>query len=102
LTQGKLAGVQFDPWDLVALGILTNSDLSGTKAAFAEGRSGLDFAIALTEDSILGGALSAADAAIIRKEMDGPDVRKQTEASAVDALRFAAGFVLASPEFQRH
>ena len=31
-----------------------------------------------------------------------PDVRKQTEASPVDVLRFAAGFVLASPEFQRH
>jgi uncharacterized protein (DUF1800 family) len=102
LTQGKLAGVQFDPADLLALGILTSSDLSRTKAALSEGRSGLDFAIALTEGSILDGGLSAADAAIIRKEMEGPEVRKQTEASPIDALRFAAGFALASPEFQRH
>jgi uncharacterized protein (DUF1800 family) len=102
LTQGKLAGVQFDPADLLALGILASSDLSRTKAALAEGRSGLDFAIALTEGSILDGGLSAADAAIIRTEMEGPEVRKQTEASPVDALRLAAGFALASPEFECH
>jgi uncharacterized protein (DUF1800 family) len=100
LTQGKLPGVQFDPADLLALRILTGSDLSGTKAA--NGHSGLSFAIALTEDSILDGDLSAADAAIIRKQMEAPEVRKQTEASPVDALRFAAGFALASPDFQRH
>jgi uncharacterized protein (DUF1800 family) len=102
LTQGKLPGVQFDPADLLVLGILTSSDLSETKAAIADGRSGLNFAIALTEDSILDGDLSAADAAIIRKQMEAPEVRRQAEASPVDALRFAAGFALASPEFQRH
>ena len=102
LTQGKIAGVQFNPADLLALGILTNSDLAGTKAALSDGQSGLDFAISLTENSVLNGELSAADAAIIRKQMDDPVVRKQTEASPVDALRFADGFVLASPEFQRH
>jgi uncharacterized protein (DUF1800 family) len=102
LTQGKIAGVQFDPADLLALGILTNSDLAGTRAAFVNGRSGLDFAIALTGNSILNGELSAADTAIIHRQMDDPTVRKQTEASPVDALRFADGFVLASPEFQRH
>ncbi len=102
LTQGKLPGVQFDPADLLVLGILSSSDLSGTKAALADGRSGLDFAIALTEDSVLDGDLSTSDAAIIRKQMEAPEVRKQTEASPVDALRFAAGFALASPEFQHH
>lgn len=102
LTQGKLPGVQFDPADLLVLGVLTSSDLSETKAAIADGRSGLNFAIALTEDSILDGDLSAADAAIICKQMEAPEVRRQAEASPVDALRFAAGFALASPEFQRH
>jgi hypothetical protein len=102
LTQGKIAGVQFDPADLLALGILTNSDPAGAKAVLAGGGSGLDFAIALTENSMLNGELSAADAAIIRKQMDEPVVRKQTESSPVDALRFADGFILASPEFQRH
>jgi uncharacterized protein (DUF1800 family) len=102
LTQGKLPGVQFDPADLLALGILTSSDLSGTKATLAKGHSGLDFAIALTEDSVLNGALFPVDAAVIRKEMEDPEVRKQMEASPVDSLRFAAGFALASPEFQHH
>jgi uncharacterized protein (DUF1800 family) len=102
LTQGKLAGVQFDPADLLAVGVLTSSDLSRTKTVLAQSRSGLYFAIALVENSILGGDLSAADATVIRKEMGDAEVRKQTEASPVNALRLAAGFALASPEFQRH
>lgn len=102
LTQGKLLAIQFDPADLLVEGMLTSSDLSGTTAALAKSRSGADFSIALTENFILGGALSAADAAIIRKEMEDAEVRKQTEASPVDALRLAAGFALASPEFQHH
>ena len=92
----------FDPADLLAVGVLTTSDLSRTKTVLAQSRSGLYFAIALVENSILGGDLSAADATVIRKEMGDAEVRKQTEASPVDALRLAAGFVLASPEFQRH
>jgi uncharacterized protein (DUF1800 family) len=102
LTQGKLAGVQFDPADLLADAMVASSDLSRTKSELAESRSGIDFAIALIENSILGGDLSAADAAIIRKQMDDAEIRKQIEASPVDALRLATGFALGSPEFQRH
>ncbi len=102
LTQGKLPGVQFDPADLLALAILTSSETSGMKTDLAASRTGLDFAMAVAEDSIFAGDLSAADAATIRSGMDDPDVRKQTDASPVDALRVAVGFALASPEFQRH
>jgi uncharacterized protein (DUF1800 family) len=102
LTQGKIAGVQFDPADLLVLGILGSSDLNEMKTAVASGRSGLDLAVALTANSILNEELPPADAGVIRKQMEDPAVRKQSEASPVDALRFADGFVLASPEFQRH
>jgi hypothetical protein len=102
LTQGKLPGIQFDPGDLIALGILRSSDLPRTKAILAEKHTGLDFAIALTEDAILQREFTVKDEAIIRKQMREPEVRRRMEASPVDGLRLVAGFVLASPEFQHH
>jgi uncharacterized protein (DUF1800 family) len=102
LTQGKLAGVQFDPADLLTLGVLTNSDQPRTKAVLAEKHTGLDLAIAITEDTVLHGELSSKDEEVIQKQMDDPDVARRMAASPVDGLRLVAGFVLASPEFQHH
>jgi uncharacterized protein (DUF1800 family) len=100
LTQGKLGGLQFDPANLITLGILTSSDSPKTKAALAQKHSGLDFAIALTEDAILQGELSAKNEAIIRQQMQAPDVQRQLAASPGNALRLVSGYVLASPDFQ--
>jgi uncharacterized protein (DUF1800 family) len=102
LTQGDLPGVQFDPGDLVTVGILKSSDLNRTKAVLAHNYTGLDFAIALAEDAILQGELSAKDKVIIEKQMQDPDVQRQMAASPVDGFRLVAGFTLASPEFQKH
>ena len=102
LTQGKLPGIQFDPADLLALRIVTSFDLSKTESSLGDSRSGLNFAIALIDNSVLSGDISAAETAIIRKEMEDPEIRKQAETSPLDALRVATGFALASPEFQRH
>ena len=100
LTQGKLGGLQFDPANLITLGILTSSDSPKTKAVLGQKHSGLDFAIALTEDAILQGELSAKDEAIIRQQMQAPDVQRQLAASPENALRLVSGYVLASPDFQ--
>jgi uncharacterized protein (DUF1800 family) len=100
LTQGKLGGLQFDPSNLITLGILTSSDSPKTKAVLAQKHSGLDFAIALTEDAILQGELSAKNEAIIRQQMQAPDVQRQLAASPGNALRLVSGYVLASPDFQ--
>jgi len=100
LTQGKLPGVQFDPGGLIALGILTNSDLPNTKAILAQGRSGINLAIALAGDTILQGELSAKDEAVIQSELEDPDVQRRMAASPIDGLRIVTGFILASPEFQ--
>jgi len=102
LSQGKLPGLQFDPAGLLALGILKSPNLSRTEAALAEDHAGLDFAIAVTEDTILQGDLAAKDVTVIRKELQDPEVKRQTEATPLDVLRFAAGYTLASPEFQHH
>jgi hypothetical protein len=100
LTQGKLGGLQFDPSNLITLDILTSSDSPKTRAVLAQKHSGLDFAIALTEDAILQGELSAKDEAIIRQQMQAPDVQRQLAASPGNALRLVSGYVLASPDFQ--
>jgi uncharacterized protein (DUF1800 family) len=100
LTQGKLGGLQFDPANLITLDILTSSDSPKTKTVLAQKHSGLDFAIALTEDAILQGELSAKDEAIIHRQMEAPDVQRQLTASPGNALRLVSGYVLASPDFQ--
>jgi len=101
LTQGKLGGLQFDPGNLLTLGILTSSELPRTKAALAGKHTGLDSAMALMEDAILQGELSEKDEEIIRKQMLDPAVQRQMSASPVDTLRLVAGFVLAAPDFQK-
>jgi uncharacterized protein (DUF1800 family) len=101
LTQGKLGGLQFDPGNLLTLGILTSSELPRTKAALAGKHTGFDSAMALMEDAILQGELSEKDEEIIRKQMLDPAVQRQMSASPVDTLRLVAGFVLAAPDFQK-
>ena len=100
LTQGKLSGIQFDPANLMALGTLTNSDLPRTKAVLAAKHTSLDISIALLEDTIMGGELPVSDEAIIRKQMREPDVERRMKTQPVEGMRFVAGFILASPEFQ--
>jgi uncharacterized protein (DUF1800 family) len=99
LTQGNLPGVQFDPGAIVTLGILTSLDQPRTKAILAEKHTGLDFAIALTEDTVLPGELLPKDEAVIRKETQDPDAERNTSALA-NRLRLIVAFILASPEFQ--
>src|SRR6202041_1619475 len=64
LTQGKVPGVQFDSGTLVTVGLL-RSELAKTKAVLAKKRSGLDLAMAITEDAILQGDLSTQNESII-------------------------------------
>jgi uncharacterized protein (DUF1800 family) len=100
LTQGNLPGVQFDPSSLVTLGILTGLNEPRTKAVLATKPSGLDFAIALTEDTMLPGELQPKDEAVIRKQTEDPEPASSAMSSMTNRLRFVAGFILASPEFQ--
>ncbi|HXQ25233.1 MAG TPA: DUF1800 domain-containing protein [Candidatus Acidoferrales bacterium] len=99
LTQGKLPGVQFDPATLVAVGLLRSGDQPRTKAILSEKHTGLDLALAITEDTILPGELLPKDEAVIRKETQDPEAERSM-AAPLDGLRLVAGFILASPEFQ--
>jgi uncharacterized protein (DUF1800 family) len=102
LTQGKLPGVKFDPATLLTVGILRDLDEPRTKAVLAEKYTGMDLAIALTEDTILPGELLPKDEAIVRKETQDPAAERSAATSPVDSLRLVSGFILASPEFQHH
>jgi len=101
LIQGKVAGLQFDPANLLAVALLTMLTLQKTEAALAQEHNGLDFAIALTEDALLQGDLSAEDEEVIRQQMEDPEAQRQLAASPLNGLRLVTAFVLASPNFQR-
>jgi uncharacterized protein (DUF1800 family) len=98
LTQGKLAGVQFDAASLITRGLLANVELP--KLDDSE-PAGVDRAIALTEEALLNGDLSVQNHSVIRKQMQDPQVQRQLASVPLEALRQVAGFVLASPDFQR-
>ncbi len=105
LTQGKLGGVQFDPGSLVALGVIYDAEPrptnAKTAAKAAKPDDGFGAATAIVERALLAGELSQQDAAIIEKQMQDADAQKLIANSPVEALRLVAGYVLASPDFQR-
>jgi len=74
--------------------------LPRTKSVLVEKYSGLDFGIAVVEDTIRNGELSDQDEAITRNEMDDPDIRRKMRTSPIDGPRLVAGFAPALPEFQ--
>ena len=100
LTQGKVAGLNFDPANLLMLGLVKSPDLPKTKATMAGEHTGLDLAIALIEDALLQGDFSPANDAVVRRQLQDPDVARQMAASPVTGLRLVSSFVLASPDFQ--
>ena len=100
LTQGKLAGVQFDAASLVTRGLLANVELPKLDG-YGRAEPGVDRAIALTEEALLNGDLSVQNDSVIRKQMQDPQVQRQLASVPLEALRQVAGFVLASPDFQR-
>ncbi len=101
LAQGKLAGVQFDPAELVATRIIDGARLPVAKVSPATKYSGLDTVSWLIEDAILHGELSAEQEATIRSQLLDPDVQRRMAASPMDGLRLIVGFTLGSPEFQK-
>ncbi len=100
LTQGKLNGLKFDPGNLLTLAIFDDPDMPHTKAVLLGKHSSMDLAIALSQDALLPGGISAKDQGIIEKQLADPEVQRQIAASPDVGLRLVAGFLLASPEFQ--
>jgi uncharacterized protein (DUF1800 family) len=101
LTQGRLVGVQFDPANLITRGLLAFPEPPNAELA-EQKRAGVDRVIALMEETLLNGELSARNQDVIGKQMRDPQVQRQLAASPIDGLRQVAGFVLASPDFQMH
>ena len=71
-------------------------------SAISAAASRAAIATAIVEGAILQGDLPAQDEALIRSELQDPEVKRQTAQTPSDALRFAAGYTLASPAFQHH
>jgi uncharacterized protein (DUF1800 family) len=100
LTQGRVGGLTFDPANLLMLGLVKSVDLPKTKATMAGEHTGVDLAIALIEDALLQGDFSPANDAVVRRQLQDPDVARQMAASPITGLRLVSSFVLASPDFQ--
>jgi hypothetical protein len=100
LTQGKLNGLKFDPGNLLTLAVFDDPDMPRTKTVLLGKHSSMDLAIALSQDALLPGGISAKDQAIIEKQLADPEVQRQIAVSPGVGLRLIAGFLLASPEFQ--
>jgi hypothetical protein len=100
LTTGKVGGLTFDPANLLMLGLVKSADLPKTKATMAGEHTGVDLAIALIEDALLQGDFSPANDAVVRRQLQDPDVARQMAASPISGLRLVSSFVLASPDFQ--
>jgi len=100
LTQGKLNGLKFDPGNLLTLAVFDDPDMPRTRTVLLGKHSSLDLAIALSQDALLPGGISAKDQAVIEKQLADPEVQRQIAVSPDVGLRLIAGFLLASPEFQ--
>ena len=102
LSAGQSGGLAFDPLRLLSLAVLNSSDLPKTRSVVAQKHTGTDLAIALSEDAVLNGELSARSETSIRKQMSDAAVARQMQEFPVAGLRLVTGLVLGSPEFQRH
>ncbi|MGH9773916.1 MAG: DUF1800 domain-containing protein [Candidatus Acidiferrales bacterium] len=100
LTQNKFGALQFDPSHLVVLGVIDDPD-SGKDAGGPAQPVGLDAAIQFMEQGLLPEGLSDKDQEIVHQQLQDPDVQRQAAVSPEAALRLAAGYMLASPEFQK-
>ena len=101
LTSGKIGGLQFDPAQLLALGLLSSPDISRAAAGPGKQQTGAELATAILEDAILMGDLTPQEQGQIQKQLQSSDVMQQMANSPTAGLRVVASFLLASPEFQR-
>lgn len=101
LSAGQTGGLAFDPMRLLSLAVLNSSDLPRTRTVLARKHTGTDLAIALMQDAVLNGELSARSETSVRKQMQDPAVARQMQESPAAGLRLVTGLMLGSPEFQR-
>ena len=94
LQNNKIGGVKFDPGRVLALSILTRA------RAIAD-TTGIDAAVALLEDALIGGEVSKQTSETIRKQLDDPENTQHQFDDPDKPLGIVIALILGSPEFQQ-
>ena len=96
ITSGNMGGVNFDPLRVLALGVLVR----GPKEEIVNTNGGVDAAVMLVEDALIGGEISKNTDNTIRKSLNDPDVGNNLLSDPAKPLAMIIGLTLGSPEFQ--
>jgi uncharacterized protein (DUF1800 family) len=100
LSNGKMGGTKFDASRVLALGVLTSvPEKSTVKQVSAN--SGLDRAVSLVEDALVGGRVSEQTQAALEKQLNDPAIAEHVLDDPGKPLALSVALILGSPEFQR-
>jgi uncharacterized protein (DUF1800 family) len=100
LSNGKVGGTKFDASRVLALGVLTGAPERSTVKAISTS-SGLDRAISLVEDALVGGEVSQQTEAALEKQLNDPAISDHVLEDPAKPLALSVALILGSPEFQR-
>jgi uncharacterized protein (DUF1800 family) len=100
LSNGKIGGTKFDASRVLALGVLTGAP-GNSSAKPIPASSGLDRAISLVEDALVGGQVSEQTQAALKKQLNDPAISDHILDDPAKPLALSVALILGSPEFQR-
>jgi hypothetical protein len=100
LSTGKIGGTKFDASRVLALGVLTGVPESNRVKPISA-NSGLDRAISLVEDALVGGQISDQTQAALERQLNDPAVSAHILDDPTKPLALSVALILGSPEFQR-
>ncbi|MFZ1131475.1 MAG: DUF1800 domain-containing protein [Terriglobales bacterium] len=100
LSNGQVAGTNFDAGRLLALGTLTSRGFPRPNPADSDSARGQETALLLLENALLNGEVSAPTQKAIRNQLDDPQVAAHALDDPKRTLNTMTALLLGSPEFQ--
>ena len=98
ITAGNLGGINFDPLRVLALGLLARAPKEEIIPVNTNG--GLEAAVKLVEDALIGGDISSNTDKTIRNSLNDPQLAGNLLTDPAKPLAMIIGLTLGSPEFQ--
>lgn len=101
LSNGKVGGTKFDASRVLALGVLTSGPKRAVAKPISTGSSGLQRAVSLVEDALVGGDVSEQTEAALERQLNDPAISDHILDDPGKPLAMSVALILGSPEFQR-
>jgi uncharacterized protein (DUF1800 family) len=101
LSNGKVGGTKFDASRVLALGVLTSGPERALVKPVSTGNSGLQRAVSLVEDALVGGDVSQQTQAALERQLNDPAISDHILDDPGKPLAMSVALILGSPEFQR-